>query len=99
TRVSRDWSSDVCSSDLQYSDEIENYYDVTDKALVLYASPEDKNFGKARYTLYFGQSFPEVKFQFDSPLSQAKIAIDPGHFGGQRSEERRVGKACGLRRS
>src|SRR5207302_8034961 len=90
TRFSRDWSSDVCSSDLssalpgltwtQQLAAVKEYYV---SANVLKAS-EDKTFPGA------------VVASMASPWGQAVAAGDPAntYFGSyrERSEERRVGK-------
>lgn len=77
---------------LQGSKEIENYFEIQEHALILFASPEDKKKGNAEYQLFFGDapSFEQKKSL--KTLSHAKIAIDPGHFGGKFAplEERYV---------
>ncbi|QVL57574.1 MAG: N-acetylmuramoyl-L-alanine amidase [Simkaniaceae bacterium] len=90
-QLSKDYVTKKITHFLQYSEEIENYYEVTEDSLVLYASAEDKARGNVEYRLNFGAEVPKPS-QFNRPLSQAKIAIDPGHFGGQfaRLEERYV---------
>lgn len=90
-QLSKDYVTEKISYFLKYSDEITNYYEVTEEAFILYASPEDKALGNAEYCLKFGEEAPEPK-PFSFPLSQAKIAIDPGHIGGKfsRLEERYV---------
>lgn len=90
-QLSKDYVKEKITHFLQYSKEIENYYELTDEALILYASFEDKAKRNVEYRLDFGAEFPKP-FQFTQPLSQAKIAIDPGHFGGKfaRLEERYV---------
>ncbi|CCB88622.1 N-acetylmuramoyl-L-alanine amidase family protein [Simkania negevensis] len=91
-KLSKKYVTEKIRHYLQYSDEIENYFEITANALAIYASPEDKQLGKVGYALYFGQEFPSFVPEFKHPLSKAKIAIDPGHFGGQfaRLEERYV---------
>lgn len=91
-QLSKEYITEKIRHFLQYSDEIENYYEVTANALAIYATPEDKALGKVEYALYFGGESPSATPEFKHPLSQAKIAIDPGHFGGQfaRLEERFV---------
>ena len=90
-QLSKDYVTEKITHFLQYSKEIENYYELTDEALILYASPEDKAKGNVEYRLNFGAKFPNLS-PLTQPLSQAKIAIDPGHFGGKfaRLEERYV---------
>lgn len=90
-KLSKGYVSSKIVDFLKYSNEIENYYEITEHALILYASPEDKRKGLPEYCLYFGKDNPET-FSFDRPLSQARIAIDPGHFGGlfARLEERYI---------
>ncbi|WP_420421030.1 N-acetylmuramoyl-L-alanine amidase family protein [Simkania sp.] len=91
-KLSKEYVTEKIRHYLKYSDEIEKYYEITANALAIYASPGDKKLGKVEYALYFGQEFPSVVPEFKHPLSKAKIAIDPGHFGGQfaRLEERYV---------
>ncbi|MCP5505008.1 MAG: N-acetylmuramoyl-L-alanine amidase [Chlamydiales bacterium] len=90
-QLSKEYVTRKITHFLQYSKEIENYYELTDEALVLYASYEDKGKGSEEYRLYFGMEVPKPP-RFTRPLSQARIAIDPGHFGGEfaRLEERYV---------
>lgn len=90
-QLSKEYVTHKITHFLQYSDEIENYYEVTDDALVLYGSPTDKSQGNIEYRLLFGDKALQPS-TFNHPLSQAKIAIDPGHFGGQfaRLEERYI---------
>jgi len=91
-QLSKTYVTDKITHFLQYSEEIENYFEVCEEALVLYASPEDKARRNEEYRLVFGDKKPEITAKFTHPLNEARIAIDPGHFGGQfaRLEERYV---------
>src|SRR5207302_2869076 len=98
TRFSRDWSSDVCSSDLvghqrrpkSRSDEVRGWYEQFGPALVAYASSVLGDRGRAEDALQ--QVFLKLlKGNIEVP-SPAK----PYLF---RSEERRVGKGCRSRRT
>src|SRR5690606_39432757 len=92
TRFSRDWSSDVCSSDLE-----KEYFTAKDTISYVYKSFKDisqylvSNEDKTD-TAYFAISYPEFE---DLGLNEAVrpyILLD-----GDRSEERRVGKECRAR--
>ena len=84
---------------LQGSEEIEEYYAHNEEAFFLFASPQDKEQNHPEYTLFFKPpdkdcTLPSCMSQTQDvkELSQVKIAIDPGHFGGQyaRLEKRYV---------
>src|SRR5690606_40516267 len=86
TRFSRDWSSDVCSSDLQRIDE------GGDGAV---AAPSQQL--RLAFVL-------DLDFDLElTALGLVGLAGDlvthqlPGPAGGERSEERRVGKECRCR--
>lgn len=67
---------------LKKDDEISNYFVVTDNVFYLYSSPEDKIANLPEYTL---QLATEVQAKPSNPqqtLKGMRIAIDPGHFGG-----------------
>lgn len=64
--------------------EIEAYYTLTSQEFILYESPEAKSQGKEEYRLFLSpdnDKRPIAKEKRDS-LKGVKIAIDPGHFGG-----------------
>src|SRR5690606_41130114 len=92
TRFSRDWSSDVCSSDL---DDF-NRLTVSDSALALRlfltASAQQCGFGKTfgTHTLEGGGRNIAVE------IGAQDTHVDD--IDTQRSEERRVGKECRSRR-
>lgn len=96
--LSKRYVSEKITECLQYSREIERYYEIQKDGFALYASPRDKAKGIVEYKLFFRQESPgeivkkKKRFQLNKPLNQAKIAIDPGHFGGDfsRLEERYV---------
>src|SRR3546814_12649456 len=81
-----DWSSDVCSSDL----------DVGEEPVSL--APGRKNFigsGVAEHGLDRAeQRFANMRIMFGQDLEPDMLLDDPLYCGGQRSEERRVGKEC-----
>ena len=92
-KLSKDYVIEKIANDLEYSPEIKQYFQVGEEALLLFASPEDKDKGIVEYQLFFGEETPHSpEFKLNKPLSQAKIAIDPGHFGGDlaRLEEQYV---------
>src|SRR5690606_39565674 len=90
TRFSRDWSSDVCSSDLRV--------DLTDKVGQLY--PNKQEFKEAWPAVVRGTAIGSalgilpgggaVLSSFASYTLEKKLSKEPERFG--RSEERRVGK-------
>src|SRR5690606_39730469 len=85
TRFSRDWSSDVCSSDLS-----EPGFDETGQFFVLGAQPGPGNPADSAKDVTLGVDF------IQPPLS---VTTGAGVFplGRPRSEERRVGKECSTR--
>jgi len=92
-RLSKEYVTHKISHYLQYSKEIENYFEIQEDALVIFASPKDKKEGIYEYRLAFGnESLSPPQFSFAKPISSARIAIDPGHFGGKwaRLEERYI---------
>src|SRR5690606_40153123 len=95
TRFSRDWSSDVCSSDLTAIPTIATHLEQpddpyrTDALLVLaqlHHSPAIPQLVRLLHDLTYGQDAREALDQFA-----------PGDVLPPRSEERRVGKECRTR--
>src|SRR5690606_39336392 len=93
TRFSRDWSSDVCSSDLGWDDHILEAIRI--KAEIVNRDPLEQgsrrllNFG---HTL--GHAFETWSLRNDkSPLTHGEAVA----MGMIRSEERRVGKGGGCK--
>ena len=68
---------------LKYSPEIENYYALTDQGLFLFPSLEAKKRGEHEYHLNFGSEKPPQLPPKKKGLKEMKIALDPGHFGGE----------------
>src|SRR5690606_40422410 len=85
TRFSRDWSSDVCSSDL---DEF-----FRDSLLTL---PDISKVGAEDYFSYLETMFGSNLGEAHRPFLEHLIAI--AYLKKMRSEERRVGKECRTRR-
>src|SRR5690606_39731446 len=91
TRFSRDWSSDVCSSDLRevgYTSGIENYSRHLDQ----------RPPGSPPFTLmdYFPEDYLLVIDESHMTIPQIRGMYN-GDRSRKRSEERRVGKECGCR--
>jgi len=82
-QLSKEYVTQKIARYLQYSNEIEGYYEVSEEAFILFASPEDKQKGIPEYRLFFGNNTPETNLKLNQPLNRSKIAIDPGHFGGK----------------
>src|SRR5690606_39545056 len=91
TRFSRDWSSDVCSSDLLAVVEL---LDGTHQTGVALLDQVEQRQAAARVTARDGDDQPEVGADEDvlGPLA----VVDQG-LELLRSEERRVGKECRAR--
>ncbi len=73
---------------LQKDPQIENWYQLDTKGLYIFANPEDKLNNLPEFTLYFGDKKPLLTAlpAFDNPhlpLKGLRVAIDPGHMGGQ----------------
>jgi hypothetical protein len=90
--LSKEYVTDKIKRFLQYSNGIEDFFEIKDDALVLFSSPGDKKEGKAEYTLFFSDQRESFNPYSKKPLNSAKIAIDPGHFGGKfaKLEERYI---------
>src|SRR5690606_39407413 len=84
TRFSRDWSSDVCSSDLKYE---------TGKDYPIYLRRKDEQ-GAQQQVIFDCNAMAEGHSYFN--LNGINISPDNklAVFGVDRSEERRVGKEC-----
>ena len=92
-RLSKEYVTHKISYYLQYSKEIENYFEIQEDALVIFSSPKNKKDGVSEYRLDFGdKNLPNPQFNLVKPISSVRIAIDPGHFGGKwaRLEERYI---------
>src|SRR5690606_40148605 len=92
TRFSRDWSSDVCSSDLTfvgtYGTLIEYTYNGT--GLVTPTSLDSEHNATDEFNSFIGTT---ITGTIDFYLG-ASYDIEGLSFWNQRSEERRVGKEC-----
>src|SRR5690606_40549002 len=96
TRFSRDWSSDVCSSDLGAYDP--ERVQLCVQAMIL----EEHGYTCNEGILYYTASKERVRVVFDDELrAMTRAAVDGLRLiavGGRiRSEERRVGKECRAR--
>src|SRR5690606_39474501 len=88
TRFSRDWSSDVCSSDLEEHTFYAQYNKIDKIKHVVLAYEDDTPLGCGA-----------IK-EFESGTMEVKrMYVLPDGRGKGRSEERRVGKECRSRRS
>src|SRR5690606_40642141 len=91
TRFSRDWSSDVCSSDLK-------------ETLVVAGQLINELVAKKGVKLLPVDSEHSAIFQCltgeeSNPIEKIILTASGGPFRGKRSEERRVGKDCHTRMS
>src|SRR5690606_39990250 len=87
TRFSRDWSSDVCSSDLAKFGDFQ---------IVMYGPNVKGLTNKAEMETYTSKAKAAGVAISVCKISIDRLGIDPGelHEYIQRSEERRVGKEC-----
>src|SRR5690606_39439889 len=99
TRFSRDWSSDVCSSDLEINED----KSIKEDIIKFYPSVSGTAYLKDHSTIEF---IPENKLKqgeiYTGKLDLSKIVKnipDSLELFKFRSEERRVGKECRCRRS
>src|SRR5690606_41196250 len=94
TRFSRDWSSDVCSSDLMdiFGPDWDNYMGRIQENWIKIIRPDDLVLlpGDLSWATYIEKSDPD--FLFIESLPGKKIISKGNH--DYRSEERRVGKEC-----
>src|SRR5207249_5817113 len=91
TRSKRDWSSDVCSSDLVW---MESFDCAQDKLRGIQNAGWDPHFAVPILKLRIPHSaFHNPHSAFCCPYSSAEITVR------DRSEERRVGKECRTRRA
>src|SRR5690606_40713380 len=90
TRFSRDWSSDVCSSDLAPSDDDKLIFVKEDFGTEYPIKVQAHGFSET--SLYSSSSFPMKNMIFDKILeSLLNWKVYRFH---DRSEERRVGRVC-----
>lgn len=93
-RLSKAYVKEKIQHHLEYQKGNPTFYEIQEDALVLFASAEDKEQGIPEYKLFFGNQKTEGQktFKLSKPLKEARIALDPGHFGGDlsRIEERYV---------
>lgn len=71
---------------LQKDSEIENYFAVTEKGFFLYSSHLKKTRNEPEYLLAFREEGEKLRKEKKKGLAGARIAIDPGHFGGEYAE-------------
>src|SRR5206468_8299881 len=99
TRSDRDWSSDVCSSDLKLFWVFEKFDQFLNFFLGLFNTG---HVFESRPVLFLAEqarlAFAEAQGPFAGHLELADQE-KPDQRGQQRSEERRVGKECRARRS
>src|SRR5690606_39824708 len=97
TRFSRDWSSDVCSSDLQKIGD-EQALGIVINALWR-IDLEQLAATENRHPVREREGFPLVMRDIDRRCADPFVNSPDLDLHGFRSEERRVGKGCRLRRS
>src|SRR5690606_40993582 len=88
TRFSRDWSSDVCSSDLAFGLTAQMR-----SAAVSIPSNVAEGFGRAQRRS-FAQFLRIAQGSLKELETQAQLSVRIGRVPHERSEERRVGKGC-----
>lgn len=72
---------------LQKDEEIAHYFTLTPEALHVYASSDDQLCRNPEYTVSLAsQSKSRLTTQWPASLSDYRIAIDPGHIGGQYTD-------------
>lgn len=88
-KVTRELADARTKEYLVKDSQVEDYFEITEEAFILYGSPELKAQGKSGYVLSFGNGKLPKK---SLAMKGLKIAIDPGHFGGSfsRFEERYI---------
>src|SRR5690606_41152510 len=92
TRFSRDWSSDVCSSDLRIIPLLSRYFDIVSAAIQQESGTIDKFIGDAVMAFW---GAPAANPDHATDCCRAALACQRA----VRSEERQVGKECGCRRA
>src|SRR5690606_40356533 len=90
TRFSRDWSSDVCSSDLPF--EVARAELATDRALEAARSRINAETRLIDDLIAGGASLEEIAAETIMDLGTVELNSETSE--GIRSEERRVGKEC-----
>src|SRR5207245_3759231 len=97
TRCYRDWSSDVCSSDLRYMVRAESTADLDDirRKVVRCFEAGALATGSRMEMAPVGPPYAEVRHDAELAALYRTNAEGLGRF---RSEERRVGKECASRR-
>src|SRR5690606_40985282 len=89
TRFSRDWSSDVCSSDLEEPEDKNCEVLVYDNIQQSYS-----DFINGLPTLFSKYKLGKREFLTETELEKYASIVEKEFFNGCRSEERRVGKEC-----
>src|SRR5690606_40884430 len=91
TRFSRDWSSDVCSSDLGWISSMVQEAEASQKRIneFLKTVPDIQNKSEEPVEIQGNIEFRNVSFVYDDTNIQALKNVS-----FSRSEERRVGKEC-----
>src|SRR3546814_13536178 len=92
-----DWSSDVCSSDLTFSEDVwllERYDPATDRLVVAGGSFTPEEFGDHCFERTTGYLFQELLRPHEAIRSAISDRLCTLRVMLTRSEERRVGKEC-----
>src|SRR5690606_40831760 len=89
TRFSRDWSSDVCSSDLQDAMASYNEFLETASQFDALCCPSPQRFA---FHVLLGRPQPPQEAEVPGNRRGVQINFNIGAHTGLRSEERRVGK-------
>src|SRR5690606_40887129 len=87
TSFSRDWSSDVCSSDL-----LDAYGSQLLRITLLHLTNTAWGTTSAPQWLRRQRGLTDLGYRFIEKMNELRIGVDLAHIHEQRSEERRVGK-------
>ena len=70
---------------LKKDSSLDDYFLITDSALFMFASVEDKDNNKPEFMFTFSNEDSKCRISKCNSLQGVRIAIDPGHFGGDLS--------------
>src|SRR5690606_40523670 len=94
TRFSRDWSSDVCSSDLQAVEMLRRLHAISGDRTHLFPGRDDRNRPMSVHSIRQALKVLGWSGTYSPHGTRTTGSTRLNEMGYRRSEERRVGKEC-----